>query len=280
MNFDLNKLSREHIITVAHRGICGGNIPCNTLASYELALRSGADMIEIDVSKTLDDKLVIFHPGLEKMHLRHDGKPIPELTFDEVKKLRFVNMDDTPTEHGLCTLDEVFETFKGRCFINVDKFWEHPKAISDAIKAHGIADQVLVKTVPSDDLFSLMETYAPEIMYMPVLNSVSNGAHEKLMKSKINYIGSEVCFSDESCEVCSDEFITKLHKDGKLVWVNSIVYDYRCVISAGHNDDEALYGDADKGWGWLVDKGFDIIQSDWVLQLITYLKQKEKYYKK
>jgi glycerophosphoryl diester phosphodiesterase len=52
------------------------------------------------------------------------------------------------------------------------------------------------------------------------------------------------------------------------------------VISAGHNDDVALFGDTDNGWGWLVDKGFDIIQTDWVLQLITYLKEKGKYFKK
>lgn len=279
MKFDINALAKEHIVLVAHRGISGGNIPCNTLASYELALSTGADMIEIDISKTLDGKLVIFHPGMEKMHLCHEGKPIPQLTYEEVKELRFVNMDNTPTEHGLCTLDEVFETFKGRCFINADKFWDNPKEISDAIKRHNIQEQVLVKSMPSPEVFEIMENYAPEIMFLPLLYNESKDAHRILMNSKVNYVGAELCFTDESCEVCQDEYIDMLHRDGKLVWGNSIVYYYKTVISAGHNDDVSLVGDPDNGWGWLVDKGFDIIQTDWCMQMVDYLKKSGKYYR-
>ena len=279
MNFDIKQLASEHIVLVAHRGICGGNIPCNTLASYELALRSGADMIEIDISKTLDGKLVMFHPGCERMHLCHEGKPIPEMTFEKVKELRFVNLDNTPTEHGLCTLDEVFETFKGRCFNNAAKFWDNPREISDAIRRHNIAEQVIVKSMPSKAVFDIMEDYAPDIMFMPLMYNVSNGTHELLMKSKVNYVGAELCFTTEDSELCQDEYIEMLHRDGKLAWANSIVYDYRAVIAAGHNDDISLIGDPDKGWGWLVDKGFDIIQTDWCLQMVEYLKGVNKYYK-
>ena len=30
-------------------------------------------------------------------------------------------------------------------------------------------------------------------------------------------------------------------------------------------------GDPDNGWGWIADKGFDIIQTDWSLPLRQYL---------
>ena len=50
MSFNLIEKSKENIIIVAHRGSSGGNIPCNTMAAYEIALRQGADMIEADVS--------------------------------------------------------------------------------------------------------------------------------------------------------------------------------------------------------------------------------------
>ena len=46
--FDICSHARERIIITAHRGTFGGNIPCNTLAAYELALRQGADMLEIE----------------------------------------------------------------------------------------------------------------------------------------------------------------------------------------------------------------------------------------
>ena len=54
MEFDLKKLAEQKLIMVAHRGIWGGNIPCNTIAAYEIALKQGADMIEIDVDACAD----------------------------------------------------------------------------------------------------------------------------------------------------------------------------------------------------------------------------------
>ena len=48
MKFDLRETAKDHKIIVAHRGVAGGNIPCNTIPAYETALKQGADMIETD----------------------------------------------------------------------------------------------------------------------------------------------------------------------------------------------------------------------------------------
>ena len=126
MKFHIQETAKEKRIIVAHRGTAGGNIPCNTLASYEIALKEGADMIEIDVEMSKDGKLFIFHPGMEPHHL-NSKEYIPNMTAEEVSRLRYVNYDRTPTQFGVNTFDEVLETFKGRCYINVDKFWGHPR---------------------------------------------------------------------------------------------------------------------------------------------------------
>ena len=39
MKFNIKATAKEHIVVVAHRGVAGGNIPCNTLVSYETALK-------------------------------------------------------------------------------------------------------------------------------------------------------------------------------------------------------------------------------------------------
>ena len=88
----------------------------------------------------------------------------------------------------------------------------------------------------------------------------------------------EMFFGD--AEVASEEFIEKMHKDNKLVWVNSIIYNYREQLSAGHSDDTAICTDPDLGWGWLARRGFDLIQTDWTGMLISYLKENNLYYKK
>ena len=96
MDFTLQEKAKENILVVAHRGASGGNIPCNTLAAYEIALKQGADMIEVDITNTIDNQLVLFHPGMEIPHLNMPVY-IPLLQHNAVKKLRYVNADNTPT---------------------------------------------------------------------------------------------------------------------------------------------------------------------------------------
>ena len=54
MNFNLFETAKKNRIVVAHRGTCGGNIPCNTLASSGSSLQQGADMIEVEVELRAD----------------------------------------------------------------------------------------------------------------------------------------------------------------------------------------------------------------------------------
>ena len=279
MEFDLRKTAQEKIILVAHRGTCGGNIPCNTITSYEIALRQGADMIEIDVDMSKDGELFIFHPGMEKAHLNIDVH-IPEMTAAEVKKLRFVNQDDTPTQFGLNTLDEVLEQFKGRCYINCDKFWEHPREISDHIRAHGMMEQILVKTSPKKELFDVIEQYAPDVQYMVIVKDNAEAVHKELLGRNINYMGQELLFDTEDSPMCSPEYLAQLRRDNILSWVNSIIYNYKAQLSAGHSDDTALSEDMEKGWGWLARRGFDFIQTDWPLMLKIYLEEQKLLYRK
>ena len=58
----IREAAADHVLVAAHRGSAAGNIPCNTLAAYEIALRQGADIVELDVAKTADGELFVFHP--------------------------------------------------------------------------------------------------------------------------------------------------------------------------------------------------------------------------
>ena len=275
MKFNIKATAKEHIVVVAHRGVAGGNIPCNTLVSYETALKQGADMIETDLDFTADGKLVIFHPGMERNHLYTD-KSIEQMPWEEVKQLRYVNGDNAYTQFGIVTFDDLLETFKDRCYINIDKFWGNPENIYRAIKAHGMVDQCLVKSGYSEEVIRVLEELCPELPFMPVV-SEDHPTHELLKSKNINYVGAEVLFTSDDSKVCSPEFMDMMHQDGKLVWVNSIIYDYKAQLSAGHSDDTALSESMDKGWGWLADRGFDMIQTDWPLMLTDYLKRTGKY---
>ncbi len=277
MSFDLREKAKENIIVIAHRGTAGGNIPCNTLAAYEIALKQGADMLEVDVSCSADGKLFLFHPGMELAHL---GLPLylGALPMKAIEKLHYINGDMTKTQFPISTFDEFLERFKGRCFINIDKFWSNPKKIYEAVRRHGMEDQILVKSKLGKSTIATVEDICPELNFMPIVNG-THPAHEMLMKSKINYVGVEAIFKSETDEVCSESFIERMHRDGILTWANSIVFSNKVQLAAGHSDDTALTKSADEGWGWLVDRGFDMIQTDWVGMLVDYLKRTDRYYK-
>jgi len=72
----------------------------------------------------------------------------------------------------------------------------------------------------------------------------------------------------------SEEHMEFLKKNHLYAWGNTIVYNYKDVISAGKTDDKAILGAEDEVWGWFIKKGFDIIQTDWVRELKEYLSSK------
>ena len=83
----------------AHRGTAGGNIPCNTLTAYEIALRDGADIIELDVAKSLDGKLFCFHPGMEHV-MYADSTPIAQMTGHGILQTRILEWVAFPFSRG------------------------------------------------------------------------------------------------------------------------------------------------------------------------------------
>ena len=275
---NLRAAAAERILLAAHRGVAGGNIPCNTLEAYEIALRQGADIVEVDISVTADRQLFVFHPGMEKPHLRSETL-IKEMQASQISELAYVNQDQVKTECVVSTIDEVFELLKGRCIINIDKFWTAMPEITEAVRRHGLCDQVIIKTSAQDKWFDMIEEIAPELPYMPIINEIDR-CTDRLLKKKINLVGAEVLFRTELSPTAQPEYIEAMHKKGLLLWANAIIYNYKAVLAAGHSDDFSMVKDPNLGWGWLADRGYDIIQTDWLLPARLYLEETGRRFRK
>ena len=277
MDFDRNifevRQSRRNPFLVAHRGVSGANVPCNSMAAFQIALHQGADVVEIDVTRTKNGKHLVFHPGKEPVFLK--SCPIPEMTAAEVSELCLLNADSAPTSYKVPTLEEVLTFLKGRAYINVDKFWTDVEGISRVIRETGVEKQVIVKTYTDEESLDAVAKYAPDFMFMPMVRG-KDDVTDTLLARGVNIIGTEVLFSKETDEVISDAYIRAMHEKGLLVWANAIVYDERDVISAYHTDDISLSKDPALGWGWLCDKGVDFIQTDWLFALKNYLENRRK----
>ena len=261
------------VLIAAHRGVSGGNIPFNTMKAFDAALCQGADILETDITASGDGELFVFHPKQEKNHLDLDIH-LEQMTGEEVRKLRYVNFDRTPTEYEIPTLDAFLETYKNRCIINLDHAWDDLPEVIQAVRRHNMVEQILMKAPAKLKYAKIMEELAPDMMFMPILKE-KDEVSEQLEKMNINFIGSELVFAKEDSPLVQEEYMELQHKKGRLLWANSLLYSYKAQLSAGHTDDIAVAGDPDYGWGWLIDKGFDIIQTDWVLQLRGYISNKK-----
>lgn len=275
----IKEAAASHILLAAHRGIAGGNIPCNTIAAFEIALRQGTDIMELDVQKSSDGEFYVFHEGQEPNHLNAYKDFIKLNPAEAIKYQRYVNVDRGATQFGVNTLDETLEYLKDKCYINLDHCWHFFPEVVKVVRRHKMEDQIILKSGVKPQFIDAIEECAPDIAFMPIAKEVDD-CFDMLQSKNINFIGTEVVFAKMDSELATEAYVEKMHKAGKVVWVNSLIYRYTTQLAGGMSDDLSLTGDPADGWGKLSDIGYDIIQSDWVGMCKDYLIGAGKYYRK
>jgi len=267
---DLKGHIGKRTLIAAHRGVEGMNIPCNTLEAYEIALSQGADIIETDVAKTADGELIIFHTSTENRQFNDKGLDVTKMTVAEVKEIPLCGSNLGKTQYRVPTLDEALETLKGRCLINLDRAWDLFPEVLKVVDKHNMRQQILLKGGMDDAHYTFLEECAPDIGYLACFGNDGDG-WEEVKRRSINLVGAELVFDSEDARICQPKFLKDMHDEGYVAWGNGIVFDYRRILAGGHTDDQSVLGDPDGGWGWFIDREFDIIQTDWTLALAQYL---------
>lgn len=254
------------VLIAAHRGTFGGNIIQNTITAYENAIKHGADIIEIDVTKTIDGQFVAFHTG-EEPFLLGTHIPLASMTLEQVKNLSLYNNIGQLTDQKLNLLDDILEHFRNRCFINIDRSWQYWSNIINVIKDHNMSEQVILKSPFSNALSEKAEDN--KVMYMPIVDNIN--VLELVLSSKNKILGAELVFNKDNAEIVSDSYIHKIRSKSSFLWGNAINIDDKTILSGKHDDFISITQSADQGWGWLIKKGFNIIQTDWPALLSNYI---------
>ena len=82
-------------------------------------------------------------------------------------------------------------------------------------------------------------------------------------------------FKTEQSPIVQEAYLEEQKKKGRVLWGKAILYSSRVPLAGGHSDDISLLENPAQGWGWLAQKGFDIIQTDWTGMVREYLKTKK-----
>jgi glycerophosphoryl diester phosphodiesterase len=82
-----------------------------------------------------------------------------------------------------------------------------------------------------------------------------------------------VTFDTDDHSITRPETIRKIRRSGARVWGNTM-WDQQ---SGGHSDARSL-DDPQQGWGWMIDRGFNIIQTDEGEKLLNYLRSQNRHW--
>ena len=268
----------DYVMVVAHRG-CWRNAPENSILAVKTAIEAGIDIVEIDVKKTTDNQLIVMHDQTLNRTTNGKGK-VSEVTMDYIKTLTLKSPIGGYTHYKIPTLKEMMAFVANKkILVNLDKCWEYLPEAYAILKETNTVNQALFKG--SDPLKKLKEKHGAlmdSIHYMPMVwpknyNIYTNNVSEEPVSyvdeflNDFKPIGFEVIYDKEDSPVLTT--IASMNKKKVAVWVNTL-WPKLC---AGHYD-ELAYQDPDKHWGWVVDHGANIIQSDRPVLLIDYLNQK------
>ncbi|MFH4969315.1 glycerophosphodiester phosphodiesterase family protein [Gaetbulibacter sp. M240] len=267
----LNDSQGKDVLVIAHRGDWR-NFPENSVEAIESAINMGVDMVELDVKKTKDNHLIIMHDATLDRTTTGKGL-VSEWTLDSIKKLYLKNGAGIYTKYRIPTLEEALNTCKGKILVNLDGAYDYFNEAFEIAKISGTTNQIVLKgyNKKASEVLSDFGEKLDTIIFMPIINlDTDNDPIQTISdyQSQLQVKAFEIVFSNDSSGVLTQ--FSKIKDNGSRVWVNSLW----ASLNAGHDDNEAVKN-KDSIYGWFVNNGVNMIQTDRPEMLLEYLRERK-----
>ncbi|RNI32016.1 glycerophosphodiester phosphodiesterase [Rufibacter immobilis] len=260
----------KQVLVVAHRGDWR-NAPENSLQAIQNAIDMGVDIMEIDIQKTKDGHLVLMHDQTLERTTNGKGK-VADHTLAQLKKLYLKGGHGVVTEHRVPTLEEAMLLMKGKVMVNLDKGYDYFKEAHAVLEATGTLRQTILKSGhPYAKIAQENGDVLRQVPFMPVVWLEKKETRQIMAdyQRELNPPAFEIVFKTDTSAVLKE--FNAIKKAGARVWVNTLWPS----LNARHHDDLAVEGkQADQSWGWVLDRGSNIIQTDRPKELLEYLRKR------
>ena len=270
MNIIKEKLAIHPFLIAVHRGSSMGNIVENTIPAFQAGVQSGADILEVDIIRSTDGKFYLFHDGNEQRLLGQE-RNIKTMDSNEIDSLSYRNNIGHVVHFKVEKLEDVLNTFKGELLINLDRSWEYWDTFLPFLDQFDMQDQIILKSPVDPRYLDLLDAYPVKYAYMPIMKETSEidivEAYEH-----IHMIGMEIISESQESPFYQDETIKRIKDKGLFIWINAIKLDDDHILFADWDDDASIMKGPAFGWQRIVDKGADMIQTDWPSLLDNYRK--------
>jgi glycerophosphoryl diester phosphodiesterase len=263
----LKNFDRSRTWLCAHRCNMGDiTVPENSIAALKkcIALRRtiGLDLVEVDPRMTKDGVMVLMHDETVNRTTNGAGK-VSDLTYAQIQGLRLKALNGTLTDERVPSLHDFLLAAKDSIWIDLD-FINNVSHVDlyNEIKACGMLDQVYCASGSNSEVINSLLSYSPPAI---VLSNVSNETQVANFKAAGAYVTSI-----SANNVLNTSIARTAANNGFAVMSHTLVMD-------GINfDNDIRYNDNYSGVDLFLDKGVNIIQSDYTPLVDTYLKSKNK----
>ncbi len=266
---ELQFSASKNVLVVAHRGDWR-NAPENSIPSITNCIKMGVDIVEVDVRKTKDNHFVLMHDLTIDRITNGSGK-VSDFNLNELKQFYLKKNQGGPdvelTRERIPTLEEALLAAKGKIMLNLDKAYGYMADIYPLLVKTETLDHVILKgRVSADQASKDLSVLGSPVFFMPVLSDKQDSIFFKIENHLMAYqpVAFEFILSRSDSVMSYSKF---LKERGCRIWVNSL-WASQCL---GHDDAKAVEN-PHENWGWIIDKGANIIQTDNPNELLNYLK--------
>ncbi|MBX9469415.1 MAG: glycerophosphodiester phosphodiesterase family protein [Rhizobium sp.] len=291
-------LNRDHVMVVAHRAGWkkdGVTVRAeNSFAAIDHAVSTGVEMVELDVRRSKDGVLVIMHDETLDRTTTCRGK-VAEQTLAELRPCQLVlEGQRILTDEHVFTLEEAMLHARGRILINIDNKLE-PEAlveVTDLARSLGMADGVLLKlAVWNAERLQLARdirrAIGPDVAFMPILadDAVTEPSFIDRTQSALDAPAAELVhwyrdaaqpLTPNGGPLLSPLARATAVRNNTHLWINTYPIADRPegMVAGGRGDYLALAtGRPEDVWGFFVDRGVTIIQTDEPEAVIAWLER-------
>lgn len=235
-----------HTIVFAHRG-ASAYAPENTLAAFELAIRQGANAIELDTKLSADGQPVVIHDQTVNRTTSQNGK-VSSFTLEQLCSLDAGSFfDEAFRGEPIPSLDQVFETVGGRTFLNVEltnyasPTDDLPEKVADLVKRHNLAQRVIFSSFNPIALARVRSQLPDTPIGLIALKGWAGSWARGRIGRQLNYQSLHPNFKDITAQ-----FVQDVHKRGckVFVWTVNRAEDMEQLVRLGVDgiisDDPAL----------------------------------------
>lgn len=276
MNAHLNSmLERRRVLISAHRGSGGGSIAVNTELGIKAAFLSGADLVEIDVSASVDGEFFCFHDGCEPELLGIEAN-LQTLTAEEIDRLSYIWVDrpgrPARVEHLLPLLRKFKDT---DTLFNIDRsWWRWPNALM-ALDGLYMAHQLLMKC-PAWEGAALqrLREFRVKFPFVPIC-ATPDDVYRVVNDPQLNTVGVELISTTQQSPWFSPSVIEEFQSMGVFVFVNTVTLNTGIPLFGGLDDELAISKSPDEAYGPVFELGVNAVQTDWPALVRDY---REKWF--